>query len=283
MSKVYDGIMGLAVGDALGVPVEFRQRGSYSLTDMVGHGTHNQPKGTWSDDTSMTLATMWSIWSKGGEVILEDIMKMFWEWAYNAAFTAGGVVFDIGGTTSAAIRRYAAGFPVAQCGATELHSCGNGSLMRILPLAFISAPAETVEAVGGLTHNHEICHAACKIYVEIARDLIAGVNLRDAIMKHHAFRIQEIPFMDRDEVKSTGYVVDTLEAALWCLYHTSSYGSAVLAAVNLGSDTDTVGAVCGGLAGLAYGADSIPESWVQAIRNRVTIAELCNRFERVTL
>lgn len=160
MNKLRDAIYGFAVADALGVPYEFKQRGSFKCTDMVGYGTWHQPKETWSDDTSMTLATCKSI-KENKKIHLEDILERFQQWYQKGKYTAHNEVFDIGGTT-----RYAlvAGEP-----GREITSNGNGSLMRIIPLAFIDCTIEEIKAVSNLTHAHDISTTACIIYVTIAK------------------------------------------------------------------------------------------------------------------
>ena len=158
--------------------------------------------------------------------------------------------------------------------------------MRILPLAFTDCDYETVNAVSSLTHAHEISKAACRVYVYIARQLLQGKTLEEVYncfgMKQSTFeRLPILKDLTRDEIKSTGYVVDTLEAALWCNLNSSSYRECILLAVNLGDDTDTVAAVAGGLAGIIYGVGGehgIPEEWINQLARKEWIAELCGKF-----
>ena len=294
MSKVYDGIIGLVVGDALGVPFEFRDRDVFKATDMIGYGTYGQPPGTWSDDSSMTIATLKAL--DCGWVHLATIMKNFIAWLYSAKFTPWGVTFDVGGTTRAAIARYKEGRAcLLDCGGKGRMDNGNGALMRILPMAFLPVLTEQdIDGVSGLTHNHEISKAGCRYYVEIARRIIRGGCLADIVEETEwsgeYTRLQRLSFrsiqhmITRDEINSTGYVVDTLEAALFCLLHTPDYRDAVLMAVNLGGDTDTIAAVTGGLAGLMYGVGGdkgVPMEWIKQIPRRAYIKRLCTNFERV--
>lgn len=275
MGKFYDAIIGLVVGDALGVPYEFKMRDSFKAVDMVGYGTHNQPVGTWSDDSSMTLATVESL-ARLGEINLKDIMRNFEKWLYRGEFTAHGKVFDVGNTTTKAIERYHYGWAtVENCGGDGEWDNGNGSLMRILPLAFTKAKIKDISNVSSLTHAHNISHIACVMYIIAARDLIAGLSKDDVVE-------DKIKNLSRKEIKSTGYVVDTFDAALWCLANTESYRECVLTAVNLGGDTDTIAAVAGGLAGLYYGVGGdkgIPEEWINEIHRHVWIKRLCDKFE----
>ena len=287
MSKIYNGLMGLVVGDAMGVPVEFNPRDSFKVTDMTAYGTYDLPAGSWSDDSSMMLATVESI-ARLGEIDTDDIMKNFVRWVNDGEFTPYGELFDIGRATRNAIQRYVQGISAEQCGGTAEWDNGNGSLMRILPLAFTDCDYETVNAVSSLTHAHEISKAACRVYVYIARQLLQGKTLEEIYncfgMKQSTFeRLPILKDLTRDEIKSTGYVVDTLEAALWCNLKSSSYRECILMAVNLGDDTDTVAAVAGGLAGIIYGVggeQGIPGEWINQIARKEWIADLCGKFEK---
>lgn len=285
--KVYSAIMGLVVGDALGVPYEFRQRDTFKAEGMTGYGTHNQPAGTWSDDSSMTLATLGSL-VHCGEIKPGDIMERFAHWLEYRAYTARGEVFDIGGTTHSAILRYLAGVPLHKCGSTDEHSNGNGALMRILPLAFVPHTLNELHTVAGLTHAHEISRHACQYYAAIAKALLNGLSkarifeiVQEIGLPQPFDRLGKLIELSRDEIKSSGYVVDTLEAALWCLLKTDNYRDCVLTAVNLGDDTDTVAAVAGGLAGILYGVGGekgIPEEWIEQVAKHEEIKQLCEGF-----
>lgn len=264
-------IHGFVVADALGVPYEFQKRGTFECTSMIGDcGIWNQPTGTWSDDSSMTLATLDSI-KKTGCIDVEDIRQRFKDWAFKAKYTANNEVFDIGGTTYQALRENA--------GIDDFHANGNGSLMRILPLAFIKGVSRRdVFEVSSITHAHIISKEACNIYVEVAKDLIKGMKIEDSL-KYCAYsapfeRLSSIAELPESEIKSTGYVVDTLEAVMWCLCNTDNYKDAVLKAVNLGGDTDTIAAIAGGLAGIMYGYESIPKEWIDKLRNKELIESI---------
>lgn len=287
-SKIYAGILGLVVGDAVGIPVEFEPRDSFTVTDMIGYGTFNMPPGTWSDDSSLTLATVESI-ARLGRVSVRDIMDNFYSWMSEGTFTPYGEAFDIGRATFESIQRYAGGRPATKCGGTDDRDNGNGSLMRILPLAFTGCPYRTVDAVSGLTHAHEKSREACRIYISTARKLLRGKEL-DSIVKNMKpelpvfGRLPVLETLTRDEIKSSGYVVDTLEAALWCNLKSKSYRECVLLAVNLGDDTDSVAAVAGGLAGIIYGIGGekgIPQNWIDQIARIEWIKELCATFSRL--
>lgn len=295
MYKFYNGIMGLVVGDALGVPVEFKQRDTFTVTDMTGYGTYNQPPGTWSDDGSLTLATLDSM-VKLGKVDPTDIMQNFLKWLKLGNFTPYGEVFDVGGCTRRAIVRFANGTDPLKCGGKTRMDNGNGALMRILPVAML--PDSTYKQidilnVAHLTHAHFISDFACLVYAAIVENLMNGMNKEEAVfagiqrLQHNVEnismlteynRLPNIQTLKRAEIRSSGYVVDTLEAALWCFLHNDTYRDCVLTAVNLGEDTDTAAAVAGGLAGIYYGCgggSGIPDKWISKIPRRDWIRGLC--------
>lgn len=255
-TSLRDAVYGLAVGDALGVPYEFRPRGSFECAGMVGHGTHGQPAGTFSDDTSMTLATCDSIRARG-RIDVADMRRRFEDWISRGAYAVDGAVFDYGNTTARALRtgRGCAG----EC------DNGNGSLMRIAPLAFTDATDDEVRAASAITHAHALSCDVCVRYVRLLREIAAGAR-PDALAAYEG--------ADASGIASGGYVADTYGAALWCLANTSDYAGCVLAAVNLGDDTDTTAAVAGALAGAMYGFDSIPSEWLETLRGR-DIIEAC--------
>lgn len=295
MNKFYNGIMGLVVGDALGVPVEFRKRDVYHVKTMIGHGTYNQPPGTWSDDSSLTLATLDSM-VKLGKVDPADIMQNFFYWLNDGMFTPYGKVFDVGGGTRRAIARYANGKDAAKCGGKTRMDNGNGALMRILPVAML--PENTYKqtdllSVAHLTHAHFISDFACLVYTSVVESLMNGsgkeaafqgailrygTDIENISMLTEYNRLPNIQTLKRAEIRSSGYVVDTLEAALWCFLNTNTYRDCVLTAVNLGEDTDTVAAVAGGLAGIYYGCggeSGVPDEWISQIPRRDWIKGLC--------
>lgn len=299
MSKFYNGIMGLVVGDALGVPVEFRKRDTYEVTDMIGFGTYNQKPGTWSDDSSLTLATVESM-GRMGKVDPMDIMKNFLDWLEDGWFTPYGDVFDVGGATRRAITRFSKGTKPLDCGGKTRMDNGNGALMRILPVAMLPDNGDKqakIQNVAHLTHAHFISDFACMIYTAIVENLmkgspndvavLAGIQrykeqLDNVSMLSEFGKLEQIEWLERTFVKSSGYVVDTLEAALWCFLNTETYRDCVLAAVNLGEDTDTVAAVAGGLAGIYYGTGGeagIPENWIEQIARKDWIKEICDAVQ----
>ncbi|MBR2215862.1 MAG: ADP-ribosylglycohydrolase family protein [Selenomonadaceae bacterium] len=305
-------IIGSAVGDALGVPVEFMSRESLAanpVKDMRGFGTHNQPPGTWSDDTSMTLCLLASI-GRLKTINYDDIMKNFVKWMKQSKFTATGEVFDIGIATHEAISRYLQGAPPLSCGGKGEYDNGNGSLMRIAPLALYACERNLpvadclneAHSLSRLTHAHPRSQMACGIYTLLAVNILRGQSLYVAIRaglqtarklyaSQGTFESEVLAYnrlwdldsfvrLPRESIKSSGYVIDTLEAVIWCLMNTASYADCVLKAVNLGDDTDTVGAIVGGLAGITYGLEEIPSEWLASLRERAMIEDLCQIFAR---
>ena len=308
MSKWKSGIMGVVVGDALGCPVQFESReevARHPVTGMRGYGTFNLPPGSWTDDSALTLALLESIRRTGG-IDYADIMDNFVKWLDDGAFTPYGYAYDIGRGTMKAIRKYKHTHAPHNAGGHGEENNGNGSLMRIMPAALyccdhgLSAgdSIDTIHKVGGLTHVHIRSNIACGLYYFMASAIIsgdysltdllqAGLDTGFAFYEQYLADHENLECYDRlrdlsrfmalpeDSIHSSGYVVDSLEAAVWALTNTDSFKGALLKAVNLGWDTDTVGAIAGGLAGLYYGYDAIPGDWLEAIQRREWIESLC--------
>lgn len=262
-------VFGAAVGDALGVPYEFLKRDTFECTGMSEGGVHGKPAGTFSDDTSLLLATCASL-KERGKVDVEDMRRRFCDWLYEGAYTSDGSAFDVGNATATALERGR--------GCDEERSNGNGSLMRIAPLVFVHASDDEVRAVSAITHAHWISTEACVMFVRILGNLMDGECLEDAIARNmpsnerFAF-LRDLADMPRDAVKSSGFVLDTLGAALWCALRTGNFSDCVLTAVNLGDDSDTTGCIAGALAGAMYGYGSIPAEWIGALRGRELIEQ----------
>ncbi len=306
--KITDAILGVATGDALGVPVEFYTREARKLDPVTGMrdgGFHNQKPGTWSDDTSMALALMDSLTRKGFDA--EDQMRCYVDWLWSCKYTARDDVFDVGGTCSTAIHRFINGTPVSRCGAREEQSNGNGSLMRIMPMALwlygtgrgrlTPETAELIHGSSAVTHATLRCQMACGIYCAVAFRLCDGEEPRTAVangvrdaLEYYGSREQfagemknfaslaTVGSWPEQMIRSGGYVLHTLQAALWCFLQTDNYADCVLLAVNLGSDTDTTAAVAGGLAGLAYGEKNIPGEWLDVLARREDLRYMCGAF-----
>ena len=307
-----NGIMGVVVGDALGCPVQFESReevARHPVTGMRGYGTFNLPEGSWTDDSSLTIALLESI-RRVGKIDLDDIMGNFMKWLYDGEFTPYGESYDIGRGTMQAINRYSKNRNAKKCGGDEEWNNGNGSLMRIMPACIYCTVMESsgmysdrdaidaIHSVGGLTHAHIRSNIACGLYFFMAKyilfregslqeSILEGLTQGFAFYESYLADKENLHYYDRlkdletfkslpaEKIKSTGYVVDALESAVWSLITTDSFDQALLKAVNLGDDTDTVGAIAGGLAGLYYGYDSIPEEWLSAIKRREWIEDMC--------
>jgi ADP-ribosyl-[dinitrogen reductase] hydrolase len=302
--KIMGGLIGLCVGDALGVPVEFKPRTYLKddpVQDMIGYGTHYQPAGTWSDDSSLTFCLAESL-CNGYDIY--DIGDKCVQWYHKGYWTPYGKVFDIGITTQNALDKLC--YEIIRpdlAGMNGTYSNGNGSLMRILPLAYLlkDSPFEEkvpiIAAVSSITHRHIRSIIACVIYIEFACNLLKGFDLKESYLKLqsliksyykdepeliHFKSILEQNIADQieNEICSSGYVIHTLEASLWCMFNSHSYKESVLKAVNLGEDTDTTGAVTGGLAGIFYGMDAIPQSWINSLSRKEDIFDLAGRLAR---
>ena len=302
-------MLGHAVADALGVPVEFRSREELDaapVTEMRGFGSHKVPAGSWSDDTSMALATLDVL--RRGEIDYNGIMDNFVAWSTRDEFTPTGIMFDVGGICLSAIGKYLSvpGISALECGSDDEYSNGNGSLMRIHPMSLYlyfngtdrNAAVEIIHNASALTHSHMRSKIACGIYSFVlwalldnpcresvikglreAREYYLGeaeFEIYDKMLMSRIGGLGEVGAVTRDEIKSSGYVVDSLEAAVWCLLTTDSYKDCVLRAVNLGNDSDTVAAIAGGLAGALYGLDSIPKEWLEVLIKRDYIEEMCD-------
>lgn len=286
-------LLGGFVGDALGVPVEFRSRAEVQadpVTEMRGFGTYHQPAGTWSDDTTMSLCLMANLSAQGD---LTDLMTRFTDWARHGAYTPFGKCFDIGLGTSEAIHRFESGVTPTDCGGRGEMDNGNGAIMRLTPLVFdllaVSDPQTRFAKIvtyTKLTHGHPRAMVGSIIYLEYLRSILLGADFKQALQmtattikaELSGVYLAELPtyqrIFDQDfaqlpesAIKSTGYVVATLEAAIWCLLTPTNYRAAVLKAVNLGSDTDTVALIAGTLAGACYGLNAIPISWRSTLQN----------------
>lgn len=270
--RVLSGLMGVAVGDALGVPVEFtsrEERTQNPVTTMQGNGTWNQLPGTWSDDSSLTFCLAECMCQE--KLSLDEIAKSFYRWYSESYWSARGETFDIGNTTFLAIVDWKQGKSPVDAGGRSEKSNGNGSLMRILPLAYLYQNLEygdlmeLTEKISSITHAHLRSRMACGIYISIAIELLGGASIELAYHrgienylnwcgtpvgdeingegrqisnynaeKHHFDRILDgrIGSLPVEEIRSGGYVIDTLEACLWCLLETSSYSEAVLKAAD---------------------------------------------------
>lgn len=303
-------LYGVAVGDMLGVPVEFKNRAYLKqnpVTTILGFGTHDVRAGVWSDDSSLTFCLAESI-NEGLD--LQKLANKFVAWKDHNYWTPQGWVFDIGISTRIAIEKLAAGIEPELAGCSGENDNGNGSLMRILPLVLyhkdkpIFERFEITKQVSAITHRHIRSVIGCFYYLEFARQIIEGKdkfeiyeNLKTTVtifLKSSNVDPLEIAIynrllngkiheLDENDIQSSGYVVHTLEASIWCLLTTDNYVDAVLKAVNLGKDTDTTGAVTGGLAGMLYGFETIPKFWITVLPRIESINKLIYQYKKETM
>lgn len=284
-------LLGLACGDAVGTTVEFMARGSFEpVTDMVGGGPFELQAGQWTDDTSMALCLATSLAERGGFDARDQMNRYvnWWQWGY---LSATGECFDIGMTVASALQRYQrTQDPMA--GSTEPHTAGNGSLMRLAPVALFFHPdTQAVLAHARLssmtTHGATEAVECCEVLGEVLTRALAGLPREAALRcelagataaKVRAIAAGEYLQCGASALRGSGYCVESLEAALWCFASTSSFEAAVLAAANLGDDADTTAAIAGQVAGAHYGVAGIPQRWLQRLWMRDEIAALADRL-----
>ncbi len=310
-------LLGQSVGDAFGVPAEFLSRAQVrrlDLSGMTGADTEPRldsrwgaliPRGSWSDDTSMTVASMASFAENGGEPDYEDQMARFVRWWDRGAYCCLSYPFGLGGNISASLQRFRRGVPALECGGKRRMDNGNGALMRILPFALYCifrglGPAETAAVTGNgsaITHGHPISRMCCFIWTEFLRAVAEGRGVDGAVAHIEGLPYREwfsaetaaaaafvtekrVRDLTEDDIGETGYVADSLYAALYSMIRGRDYASSVRTAVGLGYDTDTNAAVTGTAAGILYGAAGIPESWLAALRGRGMLEDAAANFSK---
>lgn len=308
MSIVKDSLYGFIVGDAVGVPIEFEDREKLinkPVTSMLGYGSHDVEEGVYSDDTSMTLATMDSIIKQNGIINYNDIADKFCNWVNNNEYTATNKIFDIGMTTKYALIKYFNNkIDATMCGGTNINENGNGSLMRMLPIALycfyknIKDDNEIFTLVknsSSITHAHDISILGCYIYVRYVISLLETKNkissynfikkldysmfIEEVKLEYSRILFSDISTLNINDINSSGYVVNTLEAVFWIILNCSNYNESIIGAINLGGDTDTIGAITGSIAGILYGYDNISKRWISKLKNKDYIDEIIIKFE----
>lgn len=312
-----DGLLGFAVGDALGVPVEFLDREMVKrlqIKDMRGCDQSNRimstwgmtiPSGAWSDDTSMLIAGMDSLVKTHAEVDYDDVMKKYLSWWDNDEYTSTDEAFGLGECVEKAFKNYRGGKAALESGGELLTDNGNGSLMRILPFAMICielnlTEEETQEYISNasrLTHAHSISRLGCFIYTEYLRKIIETSSPmmalsyirsieyskyfdRETILAYKKLLHPSFSRIKEEDIKSTGYVVDTLEAVIYSVTNGTNYEDTVLKAINLGEDTDTIGGITGSIAGMLYGKEAIPNNWLEKLKRKEYLEELAMSFDK---
>ncbi|WCG35244.1 ADP-ribosylglycohydrolase family protein [Companilactobacillus farciminis] len=293
------------VGDALGVPVEFDKRDSYYIDSMTT-GTWEQPAGSWSDDTSFTLPLIENLMA---EQSYDDLMQKFVNYMFHNEYTPNGVAFGIGNTCAKALRNWSVNhYPALECGDPSVEANGNGALMRLAPLAIhlanekdISKRLDLEREYTSLTHRHPRSIVASYIYLEIIHDLLNGCSLRSSLdnlpnrltkaLQGRFDELKELPYFEamfqpdfattlRKEIKSSGYVVDTLLASTWSVLNSTSIDGAVILAVNLGEDTDTIASITATLASCENLSDHINDDWKSQLQNRPLLDKFIKPFAK---
>ena len=285
-------LLGLACGDAVGTTVEFKPRGTFPpVTDMVGGGPFGLAPGEWTDDTSMALCLAVSLLESGG-FDPDDQMSRYVRWWTEGYLSSTGTCFDIGNTVAGALHRYRRnGEPTS--GSTDPYTAGNGSIMRLAPVAMFYAEdleraARYAAASSRTTHGTREAVDACRLFAVMTALALRGEEketiLLEARSRERGLNRRLAPSIEaiaqgryrekaRGEIRGSGYVVESLEAALWCFWHTDGYRDAVLRATNLGDDADTTAAVCGQIAGAYYGLAGIPGPWLEKVAMQTFIEE----------
>lgn len=286
-------LLGLAVGDAVGTTLEFRYRGSFEpITDMVGGGPFHLKPGQWTDDTSMALCLASSLIEKG-TLDLRDQMKRYVSWWQNGYLSSTGKCFDIGNATRAALQRWVrTGEP--QSGDEAANTAGNGGLMRLapVPIAYRHSVAKAVDAAAVATagtHRAPECLQASRVFAEMLVRALNGYTKPQILCEPEAGgplsgKLSAVVIgasyakKPRNAIKGSGYVVESLEAALWAFHSTECFRDCILAAANLGDDADTTAAIAGQLAGAHYGESGIPSEWVARVYDGSMIGVMAEKL-----
>jgi ADP-ribosyl-[dinitrogen reductase] hydrolase len=292
MDRCRGSLLGLACGDALGTTVEFQGRGSFPpLTDMVGEGPFHVQPGEWTDDTSMALCLATSLVECHG-FDAADQMERYLKWYETGYLSSNGRCFDIGNTTRAALRRYKeTGNPFS--GANDKFSAGNGSLMRLVPVVLFYYPdrqacLQYCADSSRTTHAAAECLDACRLFGDMLLRALKGAGKEDILLGTPPGQVESYALKSIAQgeyfkkavnaVRGMTYVVESLEAALWCFWSSDSFEKAILTAVNLGNDADTTAAICGQIAGAYYGESCIPTRWLEKLVMKEAIGELAEKL-----
>jgi len=287
-------LLGLACGDAVGAAVEFKSRGTFPpVMDLTGGGPFRLKPGQWTDDTSMALCLAESLVFRG-EFDPKDQMTRYLNWWQRGYLSSTGECFDIGITIRSALARFqTSGDPYS--GSSDPHIAGNGSLMRLAPVVLfafpdIQATLDFAAASSRTTHAALEAVESCQLLAAILYELLSGVA-KEEVLTSVRYRPTQAKLVELaagsfiskplDEIRGSGYCVESLEAALWCFFNTGDFASAILAAANLGDDADTTAAIVGQLAGAYYGASAIPQRWKEQLTMAEYIEELAVKlYER---
>jgi len=291
INRAKGSLIGLAVGDAVGTTVEFMSRGSFKpMTDMVGGGPFELPKGYWTDDTSMALCLAYSLnYRKSFDPV--DQMNRYCNWYEHGYMSSTGECFDIGSTVANALSNYRV-TKNPYSGSTNIRSSGNGCIMKIAPIPIFYYQDKVnlihyAQESSRTTHGSILCLESSAIFSEIIHNALLGKGKAECLSEFDFVpttpEVQSIVKGEYLESKylsltGSGYVIESLESALWCFSHTDNFRDAILQAVNIGNDADTTAAICGQIAGAYYGLDGIPTEWRDACYMRVEIEELAAKL-----
>lgn len=285
-------LLGLAAGDAVGTTVEFQRRGSFPpVTDMVGGGPFNLKPGQWTDDTSMALCLATSL-VEMGRFDPVDQMNRYCDWHEQGYLSSTGACFDIGVTTHQALSQYKrSGEPFS--GSTEPTAAGNGCLMRLAPVPMFYFPDRdrALQFAGEsarTTHGAVECVEASRLFAAMLFRALSGAGKAEILFAPDSQTVSSASLQaiaagtyqhkPMDDIQGTGYVVKSLEAALWCFWTTDTFEQAILTATNLGDDADTTAAICGQVAGAYYGMSNIPEHWRTQLTLQHQITDLADQL-----
>lgn len=298
--KALGSFLGLAVGDALGTTLEFQKRDVFpKVTSLVGGGVFSLRPGDWTDDMSMALCLADSlIESKGFNPL--DQMSKYCDWYKNGYNSSNGYCFDIGNTVRQALNTFLKTGTV-YAGSSDVHTSGNGSLMRLSPIPIfyhcelnddkaLLTLTQYAENSSKITHSAPLCLASCKAlslminrcFNDLSKENVLFFS-EEEIFKYQlnipgfeTINLQEYKNKKRNQIKSSGYVIDSFEAALWAFYNTDNFKDGVILAINLADDSDTVGAIYGQIAGAYYGIDQIPEEWINKLTMNKNLIQTLN-------
>ena len=292
-SRKVGSLIGLAVGDAVGTTLEFKARGSFDpISDMVGGGPFQLNAGEWTDDTSMALCLAHSlVFKKGFDA--KDQMDRYCNWYQNGYMSSTGECFDIGITVSDALRTYLeTGNPFS--GSSEEYASGNGSLMRLAPIPmFFSELEECIKFAGEssrTTHGSAECIDSCKLFASLLFHAYKSANKAEIFTRNtyepytqKVLNLSNGQFLEKtyEELTGSGYVIESLEAALWCFMKSGSFEECILLAANLGNDADTTAAIAGQIAGALYGLENIPSKWVEKLFMKNEIIDIALKLSKV--
>lgn len=307
MSKIVDSIIGHAIGDAMGMPTEFYQRKNLlknPITEMIGSEKTQQQAGSWTDDTSMEIATIDSF-IQNNEFNYSDIMTKWCDWLNKGEYTPNGDCFDVGRTCLRACRNFTTGIEPVKCGLDSINSNGNGSMMRILPVALYSyykklsdeEMRKLSDDISSLTHRHDVSKLGCYMYNKFIINLLSGMTKEEAykymqkddysmyskesILTYNRLLNSDISKRNINDISSSGYIVDTWECVLWIILNAKSYKDVIIASTNIGNDTDTIGAIAGSMAGIIYGYESIPKLWLNKLVKKDYLMDLALKFDNL--